>query len=120
MRSYVIDRALYQQTIWLIRRYPDLKERYDDALKVGSGLAGGAHSNAPNSVVENAAIKRATLSAQILAIEKALGMIPEAYRAGIINYITMRTPYPHYAAINTWKMWKQRFVFYVALFVGWL
>lgn len=120
MQSFVLERPLYQQTLWFIRRYPGLVERYNDMIKIGGMGESIPKGGMPSSPVENAAMRRVAISVQIAAVDRALAMIPEAYRDGIMKNITLRIPYPHYAAINTWKMWKQRFVFYTAREIGWM
>lgn len=119
MQSYVLPRALYQQTLWFIRRYPDFKEKYADSIRLGGAIAGGPKGNVPKSSVEAAAMRRLAISIQIDIVDRALEKVPEAYRQGIMDYIIKRKRYPDYAALNTWKMWKQRFVYWTAEELGW-
>lgn len=117
---FLLERPLYQQTLWFIRRYPGLVERYNDMLTIGGASDGQPKSTEPKSPVENVALRRVAISTQISAVDRALAQIPEAYRKGIMNQIQWRDRYPDWAAVNTWKMWKQRFVYYVAREIGWI
>jgi len=120
MQSFVLERPLYQQTLWFIRRYPSFKEKYNDSIRLGGSMAGGPKPSLPGSSVENAAMRRVTISIQIDVVDRALAKIPEGYRQGVFEYVVYRKRYPDYASLNTWKMWKQRFVYYVAEELGWI
>ena len=118
-QSFVLPRALYQQTLWFIRRYPDFKEQYADSIRLGGMVMGQPRGTTPSSTVEQAALRRLTISVQIDVVDRALAKVPEGYRQGIMDYIINRKRYPDYEALNTWKMWKQRFVYWTAEELGW-
>ena len=67
----------------------------------------------------NTAMQESPVAAEAMfkldCIHRALMEIPEIYREGIIENIqTRRTGYPCSAHENTWKKWKQRFIYMLA------
>ena len=97
-KKYVLPHAVYHQCIWIVR---DM-ERMERLL--ADGGAGAAE-----------AVARARLS----GISDALSVIPAEYRNGVIAGIVTRGGlYDGYAHENTWKRWKQRFIFNLARNLG--
>ena len=69
----------------------------------------------PGNPVEHKAVRMETLWKDIRAIERALLMVPEEYRKGVIENICrggwpVNIPAHH----KTWLYWRQRFLFFVA------
>ena len=113
-KKYKLPKEVYMQTLWAIRDYPRLKEEYDSLFGRAPIMDGQPKGTTPGDPTGSIAIKSAELSSKIAAVEKALNRIPEEYREGVMNSIVYRADYPDYAHDNTWKTWRQRFVFYVA------
>ncbi len=88
-KGYLLPFSVYMQTLWCVRDYHRLKSL----------------SN------ENAVEK-------LEAINNALEQVPEPYREGILGNIIFHSNYGDFAHENTWKLWKQRFVYYVANNLG--
>ena len=110
-----------QRALWLMRDYPNIKARLNDLDGYGTGLSDGQpRSHEPHSPVENLAIKRAELAAQLKPVDLAFEKIPEEYRQGLWQAIIERRRYPPYATVRTWKRWRQRLLWYVAYYAGYL
>ena len=110
-----------QRALWLIRDYPHLKARLDDLDGERGGASDGQpRAHDPHSAVEDLAIKRAAISSQLQPVERAFEMIPEEYRRGLWDAIQARKRYPDYANRLTWKKWRQRLLWYVAFYAGFL
>ena len=110
-----------QRALWLIRDYPHIKARVDILDGFSSGSSdGGPRSTLPHSSTEDIALKRAELSGQLDIVDHALAAIPEEYRAAIWENVQHRTRFPDTAGVKTWKRWKQRFIYYVALNAGFI
>ncbi len=94
---FVLPRPVYIQCIWMIRdieRMEELVLNSDDSW---------------NDPVSSAAREK------LEAIDAALALVPEEYRDGIILNITDKLPFGSGAHDNTWKKWKQRFVYELAV-----
>lgn len=94
--SYVLPRSVYYQCIWTVR----------DSMRLHELASELEYDNNP---VRSAAREREA------AIDAALNMIPVEYRQGIIDNINQRVPYGDIAHENTWKKWKQRFIYELAV-----
>lgn len=109
------------RALWLIRDYPHIKARLDALDGISAGPQDGQpHSHEPHSTVEADAIRRADLSAQLTAVDRAFSHIPPEYRKGLWDSIVHRRYYPDTAGIKTWKRWRQRLLWYVAKYAGFL
>ena len=109
-----------QRAIWLIRDYPNIKALVNALDGFPSGAASGPRSTLPHSSTEDAATKRAELSIQTDAVEKAMQAIPMEYRRGVWRSIVYRERYPETASLKTWKKWRQRFIYLVAYSAGYI
>lgn len=110
-----------QRALWLIRDYSNIKAKLD-ALDGFSGIDndGQPRAHNPHSTVEEIAIQRAALSGEVRAVDKAFERIPPEYRRGIWEAITERKRYPDTAGLKTWKRWRQRVLWYTALYAGFM
>lgn len=118
MKNYKLEPALYFQTLWFIRRYDEFKAARAAAIghtPERDGISGGGVSDP----TFDEARRLLVIDANIQAIECALAMIPNDYRAGVWASVQHRQRYPDTANRKTWQKWRQRFVFYVARFKGW-
>lgn len=110
-----------QRALWLVRDYPNIKHRLDLLDGYGTGQGDGQpKARTPRSPVEGLAIKRAALSDQLKPVDLAFEEIPEEYRAGLWSAIVERKRYPDYAAPITWKRQRQKLLWHVAYFAGYL
>jgi len=120
MKSYVLPKTLYYKSIAVIKDYPRMMLDYKFAIGHSVEQDGQPHGTKISDPTADDAQKLWQLSTQIEAVEKALGKIPKEYQKAILEKIVNRKPYPDYAALNTWKKWKQRMVYYTALYLGWI
>ena len=110
-----------QRALWLIRDYPRIRERLNALDGTSSGAQDGQpHGHDPHSAVEADAIRRAELSAQLGYVDKGFQHIPAEYRRGLWDNIVNRRYYPDTAGIKTWKRWRQRLLWYVAKYAGFI
>lgn len=110
-----------QRALWLIRDYPNIKEKVAELDGYKGGWSdGGPRGTVPHSSTEDIAIKRAELSRQLDYVDRAIQVVPEEYRIGIWENIQHHKRFPDYAGLKTWKRWKQRFIWYVAYYAGFI
>lgn len=88
-KDYILNRNVYMQTIWCIRDYDRLREMDDITARYRASC-----------------------------IDKALDTVPREYREGLMDNIMSHSRYEEFAHENTWKMWKQRFIFHAANNLG--
>ena len=119
-KKYSLEKEVYFETVWFIRQYPRLLKEYNEIMS-GSALWGKMtldgmpHGSSSVDIVVTTAGNLAEIAKKIAPIQKALNRIPEEYREGILGNIIDRKPYPIEADITTWKRWKRRFVYFVAM-----
>lgn len=119
-RSYVLPPELRQAVLWVIRDYDRLKLRYEEVVEASppppDGLPG---STKISDVAAMKAMQVAEIGLKIHAIEGGWEGIPEEYRRGIWQHIQGRAPFPADAHLETYKRWKQRYLFNVAVRLRW-
>ena len=113
-KKYKLPKEVYMKTLWHIRDYPRLKEECATLFAGAPIMDGQPKGNMPGDPTGQIAIRYAELSSGIKAVEKALEAIPQEYRKGLLANIIDRVPYPVYACPDTWRVWRQRFVYMVA------
>lgn len=114
-RDYKLEKEVYYETIWYIRQYPSMLKEYEGLIWKSSANDGQPRGTTIGDPTESAAERLATLSERISPIQKGLERVPKEYRKGLLENIINRVPYPYYADITTWRRWRRRFVFYVAM-----
>jgi len=117
-RHYILQKEVYYQALWLLRQYPSLKAEYADLVHSSPALDGQPRSTDPGDPTGEAAARAAAVSAKIRIIEGALSRIPGEYRAGLLQNIIDREPYPTIANRSTWKAWRRRLIYFVARGAG--
>ena len=113
-QGFDLPKEVYMQTLWFIRDYPRMKEEYESLMGRAHPMDGQPRGTDVGDPTGQTAVKCAELSDKIKAIELALGIIPEEYRQHIFESVVYRTPYPAFAALNTWKNYRRRFIYFVA------
>lgn len=109
-----LQREVYMQTLWFIRRYWEMREEYQDILDESpdpNGVRGTGISN-PTAMKQE---RLERLHDDIKVIEDAIDVVPGEYQYGILANIIDREPYPPTANVRTFNRWKRRFVFNVAV-----
>lgn len=96
MNAYVLPKEVYHQCLWVVRDVERLQ-----ALALHA---------ADRSLPQCSAAR-----ARLEAIYAAMNKIPEEYRQGIFDQIVNREPFKNGAHENTWKKWKQRFLYELAI-----
>ena len=121
---YSLPKALYNQTIWLIKDYLRIKEKYDNfdiSIKsVNYSMCVEIKNRKKANPVETEAMKKAVLKEKINAIENAFREIPDVYRKGIWENIMIDKKYPLDADRSTYSRWKQRFIYQVCYNMNWI
>lgn len=92
-KEYVLPRAVYYQCVWIVR---DMER------------------------MEKTPVSELDLTRQRLeCIRRAILEIPEEYRSGVLKSVIQRgAPIGDFAHENTWKRWKQRFIYRLAKNLG--
>ena len=113
--TYMLPHTVYQETIWFIRDYPNMKLRAEEILASSSAPDGGGRGSEHGDPTAKKAEQYTVVAENMRAVEKALLQIPEEYRADIFHNILFRTPYSGTAGRKTYARWRRRFVFWVAI-----
>ncbi len=116
-KEFVLPREVYHQCIWIVRDMGRMESELNrmSGMIVRDGTGGNAYQDGTPAEIKAAEMYRLRLN----AIKQALLEIPKEYRAGVLNSIVNRgSTYSDLAHENTWKRWKQRFVFYLAKNLG--
>lgn len=119
-KKYSLEKEVYFETIWYIRQYPLLLREYEEVMSGSTmwgkmKMDGMPHGTNTSDMVAATAERLANIAGRISPIQKAINRIPEEYQRGILNNIIDRKPYPIDADLSTWKRWKRRFVYWVAM-----
>ena len=115
--EWALPKAEWNATIWTIRCYYSYLEESTGMI----GLKGVASDGQPHgSGTGDPTFAQAAERIQswpcimVTIIDDGLKLIPDEYRKGVWDNIQRRQRYPDDAARNTYGLWKQRFVVYVA------
>lgn len=122
VKAYVLPDTVYYQTLWAVRDLERMEERIVELEEdIEVGLKGHNSFNETkvnynySKPTEDVAIAKASLEERTRAIKEALSIVPEIYKQyvmnSVINKISPGKKYPD----NIWKIWKQRFLYTVAL-----
>ena len=127
--KYALPADIRYAVLWTIRGYNRLLEQREEILESSPAPPDGqpsAHST--RSPVDDKAVRLSDITTKINAIERAWDgltgrpdtYIPEEYRRGIWKKIQSGGPFPSDAALNTYKLWKQRYTYNVAVLLHWV
>lgn len=89
-----------------------------DIILSGGASDGQPRASTPGRPTEGKALKLLRTSDYCSAIESALNEIPTEYRRGVFHNICYGSMFPDDAAYSTYKRWRQRFIYTVALKLG--
>ena len=115
---YILPKPIYVQTIWQIKAYHMLKERIDDiilATPVHDGMPKGSDHGDPTAAKGT---KIARFQSVINVIDEEHRKIPDEYRAGVWRSIMYGERFPDDADISTYSRHKSRFIYNVAIRLG--
>lgn len=113
-KKYKLPKNVYMKTLWHIKDYYRLKEEYGSLFGRAPVQDGQPKGTTPGDPTGSLAVKSAILSDGIKAVEEGLKTIPKEYRDGVMANICFRCRYPDTAHYNTWRVYRQRFVYEVA------
>jgi hypothetical protein len=115
--ALVLPSAVYYQCIWVVKDMVRLEEIAKDGFRNEM-----LNESSCGYVAETGSLACALLPEQEEAlfkldcIHRAIILIPEEYREGILMNIQNRgSGYGDFAHENTWKKWKQRFIYALAV-----
>ena len=119
-KEYVMPDTVYYQSLWAVRdlnrmeaRLEELEEDKGEREKSGSVVHEPGNSGSLWQPTEDNAMEKVILEERVKAIHNALSIVPDIYRPYILNNIILKksgSDFPN----KFWKIWKQRFLFYVA------
>lgn len=119
MEDAIIEKEAYMMTLWYVRRYWDYLDEYE-AIMEASGHANGVRGSGISNPTALKVERAEKVKKEIDLIEDALKVVPQEYQKGIIINIIARKPYPKNANIKTYKKWKRRFIYAVAIKKGFI
>lgn len=110
--EFSVPKEVYYQCIWLIKDLDRLRR-----LEAVSNYAAGENElvffvDEENVIRDGAVLAKA--KENLSCIRRALLKIPEEYRQGTIDCISYNVPYSDMAHENTWRKWRQVFVWELA------
>lgn len=101
----------------IIMTYPYKKLEYENCIFKSKEQDGQPRGNQTSDSTFNDVNARLKIYSRFLEpVELALDEIPEEYRQGLINKIAFGQREPDYAADITWKRYRRRFRYYVAMY----
>lgn len=114
--KYTLPREVYLQTLWQIRDYYRLCQKYAETVTESPAPSDGMPraKGITSDPTYQKAVKLERIGRVILAIETSLDIVPEEYRAGVWASVISNKPYPINADRTTYGRWKSRFVYTVA------
>ena len=113
--KYILPRAQYHRTLWLIRDYYRLKEEAEYMIRASPDPPDGMpHGTGLSDPTADKAIQLSSLLDVVNLIESERDMIPEEYRRGVWDSVMYGTAYPRDADRSTYGRIKSRFVYGVA------
>lgn len=121
-KKYVLPDAVYYQSLWAVRDLERMEERIRelsdnrDAMERSGSLVreGGTAYSAGSRPTENSAMERAMLEERVRGIRKAIEGIPEGYKSYVLSNVILKNSgktFPN----KVWRIWKQRFLYDVAV-----
>lgn len=114
---YKLPKAIYHQTLWIIRDYERIKRELENSLTCSnssSDINFFIKTNYVGNPVLNKVIKRDRYINYVTIIEKSLDIIPSEYQKGVWDNITKYKAYPLDADRSTYGRYKSKFIHEVA------
>lgn len=114
---YKLPKAIYHQTLWIIRDYERVKKQLENTLNCSNSnkdINSFIQTNRTSNPVLNEVIKRDKYFNYVKIIEKSLNVIPTEYQKGVWDNITKYKAYPLNADRSTYGRYKSKFIHEVA------
>ena len=117
---YYLPHTLYRRVLALVRDYPRMIQEREIIVYESPENAGG--KNGPGRPTEGKALRIATLSDDICAVERALEKLPHEYRQGVLDNVVfgVKREFLINAGEATWQRWRGRFFWHVAKNMRWI
>lgn len=115
--KYKLPRAIYHQTLWIIRDYERIKRQLENILNCSnsnSDINSYIQTNHVGNPVLNEVIKRDKYFNYVKIIEESLNVIPTEYQKGVWDNVTKYKAYPLDADRSTYGRYKSKFIHEVA------
>ncbi len=106
---YKLPKAIYHQTLWIIRDYERVKKQLENTLNCSNSnkdINSFIQTNRTSNPVLNEVIKRDKYFNYVKIIEKSLNVIPTEYQKGVWDNITKYKAYPLNADRSTYGRYK--------------
>ena len=114
--KYILPRAVYNQTIWIIRDYTRMTQEAAAIMTASPAPPDGQpRGTVSTDDTASRAVKRALYLDRIRSIDRAFETIPPEYRRGVWASIQTGDPYPQDAARETYSRMKSKFILQAAL-----
>lgn len=115
---YRLPHNVYMQCLYAVRDYDRLCKEREELLYSSPAHDGQPTAPGISDPVASIVMRREAISKQCEDVEQALIQVPEEYRRGVMNNILYQCGYPLDAGEATYKRWRCRFVYYVAIQKG--
>lgn len=109
---YKVPKAVYFQCVWLVKDMERLK-RLEAVAKVPRGDNELVFFMDDEEVIQDEAVIGQAKS-KLHCIRKALFVLPPEYRETTLSSIAGNVPFADTAHINTWRRWRQIFIYELA------
>lgn len=117
--GYTMPDTVYYQSIWAVRDLHRMELRFQELAQIDvkgkvSFVSDGRRSYELSKPTEKTALERLVLEERIAGIKNALALVPEPYRNIVLGNITQKVK-PEGKSEKIWRIWKQRFLYHVAI-----
>lgn len=113
-KALILPAPVYHQCIWMIRDMPRMQRELNES-RVDTGLILTEDTLRYDEMSLHEELSIQEIEFRLECVSKALDVVPEELRDGMLNSIINRgSGYESLAHENTWKYWKQRFIFTLA------
>ena len=112
---YRLPHNVYMQCLYAVRDYERIKSARQDILYASPCSDGQPRGSETSDTTAAKAVKMEALSKQCEDVEQALIQIPSEYSRGIMNSILYGARYPNDAGEATYRRWRYKFMFCVAV-----
>ena len=120
----LVTKEVYYRCIWAVRDAERMRilaqlseADLPDIPVTGINSEGTARNGRCAYVYEGRAVSDAAIykaAEELRCIEEALHTVPEVYRRGVYENIAHNSEFSDLAHPNTWKKWKQSFIYELA------